>query len=197
MNFESHTQLCSMLIDVRLGLISQLLYNVIKLKLLRCNNFACCCCIVLQFSVTGQFQDFLVSIPMRAYSSVVCCCSCVLLCRYSQRWSWNYMFWNISPCKKKLHGLSPRANLTDRATAACRRSNWKRLRIEGATWLAWRIPKAVFSVFQTGAATFISSSSSVVLTRLSAPRYTPITFFSGSAGNGTQASGSVDKNSDH
>jgi hypothetical protein len=26
-------------------------------------------------------------------------------------------------CKKKLHGLSPRANYTDRATAACRRSN--------------------------------------------------------------------------
>jgi hypothetical protein len=36
----------------------------------------------------------------------------------------------------KLHGLSPRANYTDRATAACRRSDCQRLRIEGATWSA-------------------------------------------------------------
>jgi hypothetical protein len=36
----------------------------------------------------------------------------------------------------KLHGLSPRANYTDRATAASRRSDCQRLRIEGATWSA-------------------------------------------------------------
>jgi hypothetical protein len=36
--------------------------------------------------------------------------------------------------KKKLHGLNPRANYTDRATAACRRSDCQLLRIEGATW---------------------------------------------------------------
>jgi hypothetical protein len=47
----------------------------------------------------------------------------------------------------KLHGLSPRVNYTDRATAACRRSDCLLLRIEGATWSAWRIPTAVFSVF--------------------------------------------------
>jgi hypothetical protein len=35
--------------------------------------------------------------------------------------------------KKKLHGLSPRANYTDRATAACRRSDCQLLRIKGAT----------------------------------------------------------------
>jgi hypothetical protein len=34
---------------------------------------------------------------------------------------------------KELHGLSPRANYTDRATAACRRSDCQLLRIEGAT----------------------------------------------------------------
>jgi hypothetical protein len=39
--------------------------------------------------------------------------------------------------------------------------------------------------------TFLSSSSSVVLTRLSGPRSRPTTFFSGSARNRTQASGSV------
>jgi hypothetical protein len=36
----------------------------------------------------------------------------------------------------KLHGLSPRANYTDRATAACRRSYCQILRIKGATWSA-------------------------------------------------------------
>jgi hypothetical protein len=37
---------------------------------------------------------------------------------------------------KKLHGLSPRANNTDRATAASRRSGCQLLRIKGATWSA-------------------------------------------------------------
>jgi hypothetical protein len=47
--------------------------------------------------------------------------------------------------KTKLHGLNPRANYTDRATAACWRSDCQLVRIEGATWSAWRIPPAVFS----------------------------------------------------
>jgi hypothetical protein len=38
--------------------------------------------------------------------------------------------------KNKLHGLSPRANYTDRATAACRRSDCQLLRIKDATWSA-------------------------------------------------------------
>jgi hypothetical protein len=38
--------------------------------------------------------------------------------------------------QKKLNGLSPQANYTDRATAACRRSDCQLLRIEGATWSA-------------------------------------------------------------
>jgi hypothetical protein len=38
------------------------------------------------------------------------------------------------PKKTKLHGPNPRANYTDRATAACRRSDCQLLRIEGATW---------------------------------------------------------------
>jgi hypothetical protein len=62
-----------------------------------------------------------------------------------------FSFWTgnikIFTLKKKLHGLSPRANYTDRETAACRRSNYQLLRIEGATWSAWLIPMAVFSVF--------------------------------------------------
>jgi hypothetical protein len=58
--------------------------------------------------------------------------------------------YSTSPClygQTKLHGLSPRVNYTDRATAACRRSDCQLLRIKGATWSAWRIPTAVFSVF--------------------------------------------------
>jgi hypothetical protein len=39
------------------------------------------------------------------------------------------------------------ASYTDRATATCRRSYCQLLRIEGATWSAWRIPTAVFSAF--------------------------------------------------
>jgi hypothetical protein len=38
--------------------------------------------------------------------------------------------------KKKLHGLSPRANYTDRATAVCRKGDCQLLLIEGSTWSA-------------------------------------------------------------
>jgi hypothetical protein len=38
--------------------------------------------------------------------------------------------------KKKLRGLSPRENYTDRATAASRRSDCQLLRIKDATWSA-------------------------------------------------------------
>jgi hypothetical protein len=38
--------------------------------------------------------------------------------------------------KKKILGLNPLANYTDRATAACRRSDRQLLRMEGATWSA-------------------------------------------------------------
>jgi hypothetical protein len=37
---------------------------------------------------------------------------------------------------KKLRGLRPRANYTDRETTACRRSYCQLFRIEGATWSA-------------------------------------------------------------
>jgi hypothetical protein len=37
---------------------------------------------------------------------------------------------------KKIHGLSPRANYTDRVTAACRQSNCQLVQMEGATWSA-------------------------------------------------------------
>jgi hypothetical protein len=66
-------------------------------------------------------------------------------------WLWGFQMWQSLLLKKqqknKLHGMSPRANYTDRAIAACRRSDCQLLRIEGATWSAWRIPTAIFSVF--------------------------------------------------
>jgi hypothetical protein len=42
----------------------------------------------------------------------------------------------LKKLKLKLHGQSARANYTDRATAACRRSDCQLLRIDGATWSA-------------------------------------------------------------
>jgi hypothetical protein len=96
-----------------------------------------------------------------------------LLCTFSYWGSFTILHYR----KKKLHGLSSRTKYTDRATASCRRSDCQLLRIEGATWWAWRIPAAVVSIFETGAATFLSSSSSVVLTRLSGPRSWPTILF--------------------
>jgi hypothetical protein len=46
--------------------------------------------------------------------------------------SWGVSF-SFPDKQNKLHGLSPLANYTDRATAACRRSGCQLLRIKGAT----------------------------------------------------------------
>jgi hypothetical protein len=46
--------------------------------------------------------------------------------------------------KLKLHGLSLWANYTDRATAACQRSQFQLLRLEVAARSAWLIPTTVF-----------------------------------------------------
>jgi hypothetical protein len=55
----------------------------------------------------------------------------------------------------------------------------------------------ILGILDRSRSTFLSSRSSVVLTRLSGPRSRPTTFFSGNAGNRTRASGSVAKNSDY
>jgi hypothetical protein len=53
----------------------------------------------------------------------------------------NYLLYVLYYIKTtKLHGLSPRANYTDRATAACWRSDCQLVRIEGATWSALTDP---------------------------------------------------------
>jgi hypothetical protein len=78
--------------------------------------------------------------------------------------------------KKKLHGLSPRANYIDRATAACRRSDSQLLRMEGARGQRDGSLRPYSRFSRQEPLLFLSSSSSVVLTRLSGPRSRPITF---------------------
>jgi hypothetical protein len=61
-----------------------------------------------------------------------CCIAQVKICSscLSKRRSVQISAW--TPKTPKLHGLSPRANYTDRATAACRRSDCQLVRIEDA-----------------------------------------------------------------
>jgi hypothetical protein len=81
------------------------------------------------------------------------------------------VIWDMMLCKPKLRGFSPQGNYTDRATAACRRSSCQLFRIEGVAWSAQRIPTAVNLEFlDPELLLFHSSSSSVILMRLSGPR---------------------------
>jgi hypothetical protein len=61
-------------------------------------------------------------------SNVLCCCRTVTCDALAAT--------TVRRKKNKLSGLGPRANYTDRATAACRRSECQLLQIEGATWPA-------------------------------------------------------------
>jgi hypothetical protein len=64
--------------------------------------------------------------------------------------------------------FSPHANFTDWSTATCLRNSVPNLRIEGCRVVSTADAlRSLISVFQTGAATFLSSSSSLILTRLS------------------------------
>jgi hypothetical protein len=63
------------------------------------------------------------------------------------RWVLTVMYNTQNPWIYGLRGLSPRANCTDRATAACRQSKCQLLRIESVAWSAQRILTAVFTVF--------------------------------------------------
>jgi hypothetical protein len=87
--------------------------------------------------------------------------------------------------------------LTDRATAACRRSDCQLLRIEGATWSVWRIPTAVFSISRQEPLLFYQVAPQLYSRGWVDPVPDPLLFFSDSAVNRTRASRSVAKNSDH
>jgi hypothetical protein len=79
--------------------------------------------------------------------------------------------------KKQLHGLSPRANYTDRATAACRRNDCQRFADRRCLVVSVTDPYGHILGSRQEPLLFLSSSSSVVLTRLSGPRSRPTTFF--------------------
>jgi hypothetical protein len=94
--------------------------------------------------------------------------------------SWCPELWLVTILrpKKKLHCLSPRANYTDRATAASRRSNFQLFADRGCHVVSVTDPLRPYSRFYRQVPLlFYSSSSSVVLTRLSGPRSRPTTFF--------------------
>jgi hypothetical protein len=99
--------------------------------------------------------------------------------------------------KTEVRGLSTRAKYTDRLTATCRRSKCQLLRIEGATWSVWKIPTAVLTFSRPEQLLFLSSTSSIVLTRMSGSRSRPTTseklWYDW---NRTRTSGSVGRNSD-
>jgi hypothetical protein len=102
-----------------------------------------------------------------------------------------------SNLKNKLRGLSPRANYTERVTAACRWNWCQLLRIEGPTWSAWQIPTAVFSAFWTEAATF-QVAPQLYSRGWVDPVPDPLLLKkAGSVGNRTRTSGSAPRNSDH
>jgi hypothetical protein len=88
----------------------------------------------------------------------------------------------------KLRDLCPRADYTDRVTAACRRSQCQLLRIY--TLSAWNIHKAVLFSFQVAPQLYSRGWMDPV------PDPMPLRK-SGSEGNRTRASGSVARNYDH
>jgi hypothetical protein len=76
----------------------------------------------------------------------------------------------------KLCGFSSQTNYTYRATAAYRRIYRQLLRIESVAWSAQWIPTAVnLDFLDPEPLLFHSSSSSVILTRLSGPSSRPTT----------------------
>jgi hypothetical protein len=97
----------------------------------------------LPISRLGSFlkllNRFRLNFSFNIQINIVIIQSLPILILYRSSFTWRWL--------KKIHGLSPRVNYTDRETAACRRSDCQLLRIKGATWSAWRIPTAVFPVF--------------------------------------------------
>jgi hypothetical protein len=101
--------------------------------------------------------------------------------------------------KKKLRGLSRRANYTDRATAACRRSQCQLLGIEGCCVVSTADPLQPYSRYSRPEELFfLSSSSSIVSRGWADPVPDPLLLRKrGSVGNRTRTSGSAARNSDH
>jgi hypothetical protein len=105
---------------------------------------------------------------------------------------------NCNKQTNKLHGLSPRANYTDRATAACQRSDCQLFADRGRHVISMTDPFGRILGFLDRSRYF---SIKQLLSCTHEAEWTPFQthyfFSSGSAGNWTRASGSVAKNSDH
>jgi hypothetical protein len=114
--------------------------------------------------------------------------------RNSGHWTTEAVYFLLHKTKKKLHGLSPRANYTDRATTACRRSDCQlgvpRGQRDGSLRQYSRFSRQEPLLFYQVAPQFYSRG-------WVDPVPDPLLSFSGSAGNRTRASGSVAKTSDH
>jgi hypothetical protein len=99
---------------------------------------------------------------------------------------------------KKIHGVSPQAKYTDRATAACRRSDCQLFADRGCHKVRVTDPYGRILAFLDRSRYF---SIQYLLSCTHEAEWTPFQthyFFSScSAGNRTRASGSVAKNSDH
>jgi hypothetical protein len=79
--------------------------------------------------------------------------------------------------KKKLHGLSPQANYTDRATAACRRRDCQLLRIKSARSQRDGSLRPYSRFSRQEQLLFYQVAPQLYSTRLSGPRSRPTTFF--------------------
>jgi hypothetical protein len=105
--------------------------------------------------------------------------------------------WPVTGIKTKLHDLSPRANYTDRATAACRRSDCQLFVDRGCHVVSVTDTYGRILGFLDRSRYY---STKCLLSCTHEAEWTPFQthyFFSGSAENRTRGSGSVAKNSDH
>jgi hypothetical protein len=112
----------------------------------------------------------------------------------------NIWLWPYRPKHIKKNSMA----YTDRASAACRRSDCQLLRLEGAMWSAWRIPWSAWRIPRPYSR--FSRQEPLLFYQVAPQLYSrgwmdpvpdPLLFFPDSAGNRTRASESVAKNSDH
>jgi hypothetical protein len=108
-----------------------------------------------------------------------------------------YIYTHPGQKTNKLHGLSPRANYTDQATAACRRSDCKLLPIEGGRGQRDGSLQPYSRFSRQEPLLFYQVAPQLYSQGWVDPVPDPVLFFSSSAGNRTRDSGSVAKNSDH
>jgi hypothetical protein len=100
--------------------------------------------------------------------------------------------------KTKLYGLSPRANYTDRATAACRRSYCQRFADRGCHGQRDGFLRPYSRFYRPESLLFYQVAPQLYSRGWVDPVPDPLLLRkSGSAGNRTQTSGSVARNSEH